>query len=472
MFERDGLEPRIVARSVEQHDGGGIAGEGPVGKGIYLNKAHFNGRHATDKRATGKRGRATCRRSDGREESVRTHRSSGLRLTSHIWRAGSTPHPFLTSPVARHTSHVPLYSRLRPLLFRLDPETAHRVTFAAARVGQRLAPTWLARTYGFESARLAQSLLGKTFENPVGLAAGMDKNARLTPLWSALGFGFVEVGSVTARPSKGNPRPRLFRLPEEGALVNRLGLNNDGAFAIGARLQALRRSRLVVGVNVAKTHDPRIVGEAALDDFRQTFERVAPVAAFVTLNVSCPNTREGKTFEEPRALDALLSVVMDVRRRRGVLTPVLVKLSPPLSDRVAFDSFYDEAVALAEQHGVAGFVATNTAPDRDGLAASAAQLAAVGAGGLSGAPLEARATHLVRYLYRRTNGQKVIVGVGGVRDAASAYRKLRAGASLVELYTGLVYEGPGLARTIKEGLLRLLDADGLGHVSEAVGADA
>ena len=365
-----------------------------------------------------------------------------------------------------------MYSRLRPLLFRLDPEAAHGLAFAAARAGQALTPGVLARTFAFEHMRLAQTLFGRTFENPVGLAAGMDKNARYTELWSALGFGFVEVGSVTARPSKGNPRPRLFRLPEDAALVNRLGLNNEGAFRVGARLRALRRGRLVVGVNIAKTHDPRILGEAALEDFRRTFEAVAPSAAFVTLNVSCPNTREGKTFEEPRALDTLLGVIMEARRKRGLLTPVLVKFSPPLTARVVFDSLYDEAVAVGETHGVAGYVATNTASDRDGVSASPARLDAVGAGGLSGAPLEARATQLVRYLYGRTDGKKLIIGVGGVDSAEAAYRKIRAGASLVELYTGLVYHGPGLVREIKQGLLRLLDADRLGHVSAAVGLDA
>ncbi|HYE56943.1 MAG TPA: quinone-dependent dihydroorotate dehydrogenase, partial [Rhodothermales bacterium] len=361
------------------------------------------------------------------------------------------------------------YSRLRPLLFRLDAETAHRLTLAAGRLGQRVMPRMLARTFAYESPRLAQALFGRTFENPIGLAAGMDKNGQLTGLWSALGFGFVEVGSVTARPSKGNPRPRLFRLPEDGALVNRLGLNNEGATRIGARLRALPRGRLVVGVNVAKTHDPKILGEAALDDFRRTFEVVAPSATFVTLNVSCPNTREGKTFEEPRALDALLSVIMEARRQRGLLVPVLVKLSPPLSDRVVFDTLYDELVEIGEHHGVAGYVATNTASDRDGVSAAPARLDTIGAGGLSGTPLEARATHLVRYLYGRTGGKKVLIGVGGVDSAEAAYRKLRAGASLVELYTGLVYRGPGLVREIKQGLVRLLDRDGLGHVSDAVG---
>jgi dihydroorotate dehydrogenase len=365
-----------------------------------------------------------------------------------------------------------VYSRLRPLLFRLDAEAAHRLTLAAARAGQRIAPRMLARAFVYESPRLAQTLFGRTFENPVGLAAGMDKNARLVPLWSALGFGFVEVGSVTARPSKGNPRPRLFRLPDDDALVNRLGLNNDGAARIAARLRRLPRGRVVVGVNVAKTHAPRILGEAALADFRHAFEAVAPGAAFVTLNVSCPNTREGKTFEEPRALDDLLGVVMEVRRQRGLVVPVLVKLSPPLSDRVVFDTLYDEVVDVGDRHGVAGYVATNTASDRDGVTAPAARLAAVGAGGLSGAPLEARATHLVRYLYGRTGGRKVLVGVGGVDSAEAAYRKIRAGASLVELYTGLVYHGPGLVRDVKRGLVRLLDRDGLGHIGEAVGRDA
>ncbi|MDX1530020.1 MAG: quinone-dependent dihydroorotate dehydrogenase [Rhodothermales bacterium] len=355
-----------------------------------------------------------------------------------------------------------MYRFLRPLLFRLDAEAAHALGVRAAALGQQAAPLVRAR-YGFGHPALEQTVFGLRFPNPVGLAAGFDKDAELVRFWAALGFGFCEVGSVTARPSPGNPRPRAFRLPEDRALVNRMGLNNAGADAVAERL-ARTEAPLPLGINLAKTHSPEILGDAATEDFVHSFRRLAPLADYVALNVSCPNTAEGKTFEEPAALDALLGAVMRERADVAPAVPVLVKLSPPPSER--FDGGpVDELIAIAQRHGVAGFVASNTASDRAGLRTEPAAVEQVGPGGLSGQPLEARATALVRHLYRRTGGALPIVGVGGVDSAEAAYRKVRAGASLVELYTGLV-------QRINRGLVRLLERDGLGSIGEAVGADA
>ncbi len=376
-----------------------------------------------------------------------------------------------------------MYSLLRPLLFRLDAEAAHGLAVRAARAGQA-APAAVRALFAFESRRLAQTLwktergagegrAGLRFANPVGLAAGFDKDAALVGFWAALGFGFAEVGSVTARPSAGNPRPRAFRLPREGALVNRMGLNNDGAERVAARLAATQRpSGLVLGVNVAKTHDPTILGRDAVEDFRRSVRLLLPHAQYLALNVSCPNTSDGKTFEEPAALDALLAAVMAERAAHGgsaARVPVLVKLAPPDADRPDWGRV-DELVAISRARGVEGFVAANTAADRAGLTADA--VARIGRGGLSGRPLAARSTALVRHLYRATGGALPIIGVGGVDSAEAAYEKLRAGASLVGLYTGLVYEGPGLVRRIKQGLVRLLDRDGLPAIAAAVGRDA
>jgi dihydroorotate dehydrogenase len=377
-----------------------------------------------------------------------------------------------------------MYRLVRPLLFRLDAEAAHGLGARAARLGQA-APAAVRALYGFEDARLAQTLWvdgassgpdgrpGLHFRNPVGLAAGFDKNGALVRFWDALGFGFAEAGSVTARPSAGNPRPRAFRLPADGALVNRMGLNNDGAPAAAERLGRTPRPRrpFVLGVNVAKTHDPAILGDDAVEDFRQSVRLVLPRADYLALNVSCPNTAEGKTFEEPEALDALLAAVMAERAAQGARAPVLVKLSPPAAGATDVGAV-DELVAIARARGVEGFVATNTAPDRAGCATDAAVLDAIGRGGLSGRPLAARAEALTRHLFRATGGALPVIGVGGVDSPEEAYRRLRAGASLVEVYTGLVYEGPGLVRRIKRGLVRLLERDGLGSVAEAVGADA
>jgi len=365
-----------------------------------------------------------------------------------------------------------LYPTLRPLLFKLDAETAHRMVSASARVAQRIAPSLIASTFGFEHESLRQKVWGIDFPNPVGLAAGFDKNAHLIRFWEKIGFGFSEIGSVTARRSKGNPRPRAFRLPEDRALINRMGLNNDGAERIARRLaRAVRPGLRPLGVNLAKTHDPTILGEEAVEDFRRSFSLVAPHASYVVLNVSCPNTKEGKTFEEPDALDQLLRVIFSERNKMGSDVPVLVKLSPPCSERVIFDSHVEEIVRLSLDHGVAGFVATNTAPDREGLCTPSEMVSSIGSGGVSGAPLAGRSLRMIRYLFRKTEGQVPIIGVGGIASPEGAYERIRAGASLIEVYTGLIYEGPGLVKRIKEGLVALLERDGYANVSEAVGLD-
>lgn len=364
-----------------------------------------------------------------------------------------------------------MYATLRPLLFRLDAERAHHLATGAARMAQTLAPWLVERMFAFAHPALGQTLWGLSFANPVGLAAGFDKNARLIRFWQRMGFGFAEVGSVSARKSSGNPRPRAFRLPEDAALINRMGLNNQGAPKVARRLRRTRPAGFPVGVNLAKTHDPAILGEAALEDFRTSFRLLAPHADYVALNISCPNTTEGKTFEDPNALDDLLRVIFDERTALGLNVPILVKLSPPLSDRFILDSLIDELVGVAMAHGVHGFIATNTAPDREGLVTPPDRVASIGPGGLSGAPLERRATRMIRYLYERTEGRLPLIGVGGIRSPETAYARIRAGASLIQLYTGLVYEGPGLVRRIKEGLVRLLERDGYAHIREAVGAD-
>lgn len=373
-----------------------------------------------------------------------------------------------------------MYRTVRPLLFRLDAERAHGLGAGVARIGGRLAPGALARLFPPPDARLTQTFWGLTFRGPVGLAAGFDKNATGLAAWRAMGFGFAEVGSVTARASAGNPRPRAFRLVADRALVNRMGLNNDGAAAVAARLaredaSARRAGGFVVGVNVAKTHDPAILGEAALADFRTSVLSVLPHADYVALNVSCPNTAEGKTFETPEALDALLAAVEPLRaaygREAGRRVPLLVKLSPPPASGLDAP-LVDDLVAVARAHGVDGFVATNTASDRAGLRTDRATLDAIGAGGLSGPPLAARARALVRHLFRATDGAVPIVGVGGVDSAQAAWEHLRAGASLVQVYAGLVYEGPGLPSRIHRGLAERLEVAGAASLAGIVGADA
>ena len=223
------------------------------------------------------------------------------------------------------------------------------------------------RHYVYEDAVLQQRVAGLDFGNPVGLAAGFDKNAQLLPFWETLGFGFVEVGSVTAHASRGNPRPRTFRLPEDQAIINRMGLPNQGAARISRRIKRVRkRCHIPIGISLAKTHNAAIVGPEAVADYCKRFIRLAPMADYVALNVSCPNTSDGRTFEDPASLDALLEAIF--RERRGLYgqPPIFLKVSPPPSARVVFDSQIEEILAVGRAYGVRGYIATNTAADRGG----------------------------------------------------------------------------------------------------------
>lgn len=373
------------------------------------------------------------------------------------------------------------YTALRPLLFRTSAETAHHAGIRLGRVGQAM-PGLMRSLYrprlgGGEvaarrSAALRTEALGLTFETPVGIAAGLDKNGELIRLWPSLGLGFCEVGSVSARPSAGNPKPRAFRLPDDQALVNRMGLNNHGAEVIARRVAGTQKpAGFQLGINLAKTHDPSILGQAGLDDFVESTRLMLPHADFLVLNVSCPNTAEGKTFESPDAFAPLLDAVMAEHARQGSNAPVLVKLSPP--PEVTFDHGpVDELVGLALDRGIRGFVATNTASDRAGLRTGADTLESIGRGGLSGAPLRERAQALVRHLFRVAGDRATIIGVGGIHSGDEAYERIRAGAHLVEVYTGLVYEGPALAGRIVTRIAERLEADGLNRIADAVGLDA
>lgn len=372
------------------------------------------------------------------------------------------------------------YTALRPLLFCVSAEGAHHGAIGLGKLGQRL-PFLTRRLYRSgltegEAARLRTRVMGLDFASPVGLAAGADKNAELVPFWEQIGCGFCEVGSVSALPSQGNPKPRAFRLPADDALINRMGLNNHGAERVARRIAGMERpAGFPLGINIAKTHSPEIMGQDAMDDFLAATATMMPLADFVVLNVSCPNTAEGKTFEDPETLAALLERVRGERERQGLEVPVLVKLSPPPVGDDGEPRI--DAGALAElmdlvfERGVSGIVATNTASDRAGLRSPTERVSAIGKGGLSGAPLARRALAMTRALRKAIDGRGALIGVGGIDSAEAAYARIRAGADLVEVYTGLVYQGPGLVRAIGRGLARALERDGFASVSEAVGAD-
>jgi len=350
------------------------------------------------------------------------------------------------------------FSLCGPLLRRLDPETAHRLTLWALEHG--LAP----RRPADDDPILASTLWGLAFHNPLGLAAGFDKDARAMAALLGIGLGFVEVGSVTPRPQPGNPRPRIFRLPEDGAVINRLGFNNAGLEAARARLQAFRqagttarRPRGPVGVNLGKNKD---TADAA-SDYVLGAAALGPLADYLVVNVSSPNTPGLRALQGRAELEALLGRVMAALPRPA--PPLLVKIAPDLT---AEDKADIAAVSLAL--GVSGLIATNTTIARPAELRGAARGEA---GGLSGRPLFAPSTAVLGDLYRLTEGRIPLIGVGGVASGADAYRKIRAGASLVQLYTGLIYGGPALVQSIKAELARLLRQDGFDSVAAAVGAD-
>lgn len=357
------------------------------------------------------------------------------------------------------------YQLFRPIVFLQDPERAHeRVVKLGKLVGKTNLTDFMKPIFGYENPMLNTSVCGIDFKNPVGLAAGFDKNAVLSELIEGLDFGFEEIGSVTARGGKGNSGTRLFRLPEDKALINRMGLNNDGAYVINRNLQN-RKSKIPIGVNMAKTHSPEIMGDAAIRDFVESY-KVMTEGDYMVLNVSCPNTKEGKTFEDPAVLSDLLYGISFVRRYKGDTRPLFVKLSPDNEDRRKLG----EILSVCEDYGVSGYVLSNTSSGRSGLKTSRKVLDEIGAGGLSGAPIKGKSDNLVSFVYRETD--KPIIGVSGIFNAQDAYDKIRSGASVVQGLTGFIYEGPSYAKNINKGLVNLLRRDGFSNVQEAVGIDS
>lgn len=358
-----------------------------------------------------------------------------------------------------------LYPLLRPFLFAVDSEHAHHLAIDALKVLQATTPSLSPPS----DARLSQQLWGLHFLNPVGLAAGYDKNAAVPLVWPALGFGFAELGTITAKAQPGNPKPRIFRLEQDVALINRMGFNNDGATAIAQRLTRVlplhRPHPIPLGFNIGKSKVTPL--EEAADDYVESLERLFPFADYLVVNVSSPNTPELRKLQEPDRLGRLLDT-LQVRSQQlspqanRPQKPLLVKIAPDLTDAEVV-----EVARVALAVGVSGIIATNTTLARSGL-----QSAINEEGGVSGKPLAARATEVLRILFRTVEGKLPLIGVGGIFSAEDAYARIRAGASLVQVYTGLIYEGPLLPRRIVHGLSRLLTRDGLPHLHSAVGKDA
>jgi dihydroorotate dehydrogenase len=345
---------------------------------------------------------------------------------------------------------MPVYKNLvKPLLFNLDAERAHHLVFDNLRRAARVPGTKaLLRTlYNFQDSRLEREVFGLKFPNPVGLAAGFDKNAALTDELATIGFGFVEIGTVTPRPQPGNPQPRLFRLPQDEALVNRMGFNNDGAAVVAARLARRRNRQLIIGGNIGKNKDTP--NERAAEDYVSCFDALAEVVDYFVVNVSSPNTPNLRQLQEKKPLIELLQQVQARNLARAVPRPLLLKIAPDLTD-----SQLDDILEIARETNLSGLVATNTTISRDNLSTEPSYVANLGAGGLSGKPLRARATEVIRYLHRKSDGGLPIIGIGGIHSAADAKEKLDAGASLIQLYTGFIYEGPALVSRINRSLVQ------------------
>lgn len=349
-----------------------------------------------------------------------------------------------------------LYSLARPLLMALDPERAHDLTLFSLGLGFGPADT------APDHPALATSVFGLSFPNPVGLAAGFDKNAQVPAAMLKLGFGFVEAGTVTPRPQPGNPRPRLFRVPEAGAVINRFGFNNNGLEEFARRLEDLRGLGWpgIVGANVGKNKET----EDAAADYATGIRRLTPLADYLVVNVSSPNTPGLRTLQSREALSTLLARCLEARAaaRGSRRPPLLLKVAPDLSDPDK-----EDIAAVVLDSGIDGLIVSNTTVARppqipDRLAREA--------GGLSGRPLMEPSTRVLAEFHALLGGRVPLVGVGGVASGADAYAKIRAGAALVQLYTALAYEGPGLVRRIKDELAALLARDGFPSVAAAVGS--
>jgi len=359
-------------------------------------------------------------------------------------------------------------SLLRPILFQLPPETAHELALKSLCSALSLPSAKNIFAARYQTSPFGElKRFGLAFANPVGLAAGFDKNGRAADALSALGFGFVEVGTVTHQPQNGNQKPRLFRLPEDRALINRLGFNNCGAAELIANVTR-HRPDCVLGVNIGKSRSVAI--DDAIRDYVATFETVYDVADYIAVNVSSPNTPNLRELQRHDLLSELLGA-LQARNADLALAksrapkPLLVKIAPDLSEPEL-----ESIIGVATGAEVAGIIATNTTLSRDGLRTPVDRVQAYGDGGLSGAPLRNRSNEIISTIYRATRGRLPIIGVGGVFNADDAWNKIVCGASLVQLYTGFIYEGPGVVKRINDGLKEILKREGFRKFDDAVGS--
>jgi len=341
-------------------------------------------------------------------------------------------------------------SIIRPLLFLKNPEEAHHFTFSLVKNLFKIPgfSSIFRSLYSYEDARLERTLFGLKFKNPVGLAAGFDKDAKLVDELATMGFGFIEIGTLTPKGQAGNDQPRLFRLPEDQGLINRMGFNNMGVDGAVERLRT-RKSNILIGGNIGK--NKVTPNEEAVSDYEICFDALYPVVDYFVVNVSSPNTPGLRELQEKEPLKKLLLAVKNKSLAKEKYKPVLLKIAPDLTE-----SQLDDIIEIAQEVKIDGVIATNTTISREGLKTPASEIQNIGAGGLSGKPVRERSTEVIRYLHHKSGGSFPIIGVGGINTAEDALEKLKAGASLVQVYTGFIYEGPALAKKINQGILKSL----------------
>ena len=345
-----------------------------------------------------------------------------------------------------------MFSILRPFLFNLDPETAHDLTIKSLKFNYL--PS---KMFEVEDEQILNiELLGKNFPNPIGLAAGFDKSAEVYNSTLKLGFGFVEIGTVTPLKQLGNPKPRIFRLEDDGALINRLGFNNDGIEIIKNRIKPEKRKG-ILGINIGPNKNTK----DQKNDFCLGLKNFFDLADYITLNISSPNTDGLRDFHEEQKLKDLLITLNKIKKEKKTNIPLLIKISPDISD-----DYIPDITDIALKNDISGLILTNTTiSHRDKLINKFKKEE----GGLSGEPLQQISTNIIKKFYKQLNGKIPIIGVGGINSGKSAYEKIIAGASLLQLYTGLVYKGPSLVKNIKKELIHILKEDGLNNITEAIG---
>ncbi len=337
---------------------------------------------------------------------------------------------------------------LRPLFFAFDPEKIHHFTFSLIKFTSKIPGfSWLFRSlYVVDDKRLERELFGLKFKNPVGLAAGFDKNAVLYNELANFGFGFIEIGTVTPKGQEGNPKKRLFRLKEDKGIINRMGFNNEGLEAAIAQLKK-NKGKLIIGGNIGKNTATK--PEDYTKDYLECFNALHPYVDYFVLNVSCPNVGSHAKLNDKDYLEELIGAVQKANKTFKTQKPIVLKIAPDLND-----GQLDEIIELVKQTNLDGVIASNTSTDRSGLKASKEKLEAIGNGGLSGQPIREKSTRVIKYLSEKSNKAFPIIGVGGIHSAEDALEKLNAGADLVQIYTGFIYEGPSLIKGINKAILK------------------